>query len=75
MTMNTKQNVEPTPAKRAYSIPEVCRTASIGRTRLYSEISEGRLRAVKVGRRTLIRAEDLDAWLRSLGNSPQGGAP
>ena len=67
-------SVEPALPKRAYSIPEVCRTASIGRTRLYSEISEGRLKAVKVGRRTLIRAEDLDTWLRSLGNSPRGGA-
>ncbi len=59
-------SVEPALPKRAYSIPEVCRTASIGRTRLYSEISEGRLRAVKVGRRTLVRAADLDAWLDSL---------
>ncbi len=72
--MKTQNNASPVLSKRAYSIPEVCRTASIGRTRLYSEIGEGRLRAVKVGRRTLIRAEDLDAWLRSLGNSPQGGA-
>ncbi len=73
--MIDEPNIEPALPKRAYSIPEVCRTASIGRTRLYSEIAEGRLRAVKVGRRTLIRVEDLDAWLRSLGNSPQGGAP
>ena len=73
--MIDEPNIEPALPKRAYSIPEVCRTASIGRTRLYSEISEGRLRAVKVGRRTLIRTEDLDTWLRSLGNSLQGGAP
>ena len=72
--MANQTNVEPTPTKLAYSIPEVCRTASIGRTRLYTEIKEGRLLAVKVGRRTLIRAEDMDAWLGSLGASLQGGA-
>ncbi len=71
--MIDQPNVEPTPAKRAYSIPEVCEQASIGRTRLYTEIKEGRLRVVKVGRRTLIRAEDMDAWLGSLGANPQGG--
>ena len=70
--MINEPNVEPTLPKLAYTILDVCRTASIGRTRLYSEISEGRLRAVKVGRRTLIRAEDLDTWLRSLGGNPQG---
>ncbi len=73
--MKTQNNASPALPKRAYSIPEVCEQASIGRTRLYSEISNGRLRTVKCGRRTLIRAEDMDAWLRSLGNSPQGGAP
>ena len=73
--MKTQNNASPTQPKLAYTILDVCRTASIGRTRLYSEISEGRLRAVKVGRRTLIRTEDLEAWLRSLGNSLQGGAP
>ena len=67
-------NAEATLAKRAYSISEVCRIASIGRTCLYGEISGGRLRIVKVGSRTLIRAEDLDAWLGGLGVSSQGGA-
>ena len=64
--MNTKQNVEPTLAKRGYSISEACQRVGIGRTRLYGEIKEGRLRVRKCGRRTIIRVEDLDAWLDSL---------
>ena len=64
--MNTKQNVEPTPARRAFSIPEACQRVGIGRTRLYGEIKEGRLRVRKCGRRSIIRAEDLDEWLDSL---------
>ncbi len=64
--MTTLQNVEPSLAKRAYSISEACQRVGIGRTRLYGEIKEGRLRVRKCGRRTIIRVEDLDAWLDSL---------
>ena len=64
--MTNQPYVEPAPAKRAFSIPEVCQISSIGRTRLYGEIKEGRLRAVKCGRRTLIRAADLNDWLANL---------
>ena len=39
----------------AYSIVEVMRLADVSRSKLYSEIGEGRLRAVKRGRRTFIR--------------------
>ena len=73
--MINEPNVEPTLPRRAYSIPEVCQLVGIGRTSVFGEIKEKRLRAVKCGRRTLIRTEDLDAWLRSLENSLQGGAP
>lgn len=43
----------------AYSIADACRVSSLGRTRLYSLISEGRLEARKVGKRTLIPAASL----------------
>lgn len=46
----------------AYSIKEASRVSSLGRTRLYQLIGEGRLEARKVGKRTLIPA----ASLRSL---------
>jgi excisionase family DNA binding protein len=38
----------------------------IGRTKAYQEINEGRLRAVKCGKLTLILPEDYDQWLKSL---------
>jgi hypothetical protein len=40
--------------------------SNLGRTKLYQEIKEARLRTVKVGRRTLILVEDLRLWLDSL---------
>jgi excisionase family DNA binding protein len=49
--------------KVAYTIAEVCAMASIGRTTVYQSIKEGQLRAIKLGRRTLILAEDLRKWL------------
>lgn len=50
----------------AYSIPEACAAASIGRSALYEEIKSGRLRAVKSGRRTLITADSLRSWVENL---------
>jgi len=52
--------------KKAYSISELSNVVSLGRTKLYEEIKEGRLKTRKVGRRTLITAQDADAWLNSL---------
>ena len=51
---------------RAFSINEFCRRYGIGRTNAYEEIAAGRLRAVKVGRRTLITLEAAEAWLAAL---------
>jgi excisionase family DNA binding protein len=50
----------------ALSISEACRAARIGRTTLYSAISEGELPARKIGRRTVVLADDLRRWLESL---------
>jgi excisionase family DNA binding protein len=52
--------------KRAYSIGEFCRLYELGRTKTYQEINAGRLKAVKIGSKTLIRADDAEAWLASL---------
>ena len=51
-------------AKLAYSIPEACAATSLGRTSIYAHISAGRLRAVRVGGRTVIPADSLYALLQ-----------
>ena len=42
-----------------HSINAVCGALSMGRTWLYEEISAGRIKAVKLGRRTLISDAEL----------------
>jgi excisionase family DNA binding protein len=49
--------------KIGYSIREACQASSLGRTTLYSHIAAGRLRAVRVGGRTIIPAEALHALI------------
>lgn len=56
-----------TTAKAAFSIAEFCLLVSLGRSRVFEEIRENRLHIVKVGRRTLIPAAEVTAWLERLG--------
>ena len=50
----------------AYTISEACLSGRIGRTTLYGAIRAGDLRAVKLGRRTLILVVDLQRWISTL---------
>lgn len=52
--------------KRMYDMKSFCTEHSVSRTYAYAEIARGRLKAIKLGARTLIRAEDAEAWLNSL---------
>ena len=52
--------------KPAYRIAEFCQAFGVGKTKVFDEIKEGRLKVRKAGRMTLIRAEDAKAWLDSL---------
>jgi excisionase family DNA binding protein len=52
--------------KRAFSIREFCQLYELGRTKAYQEINAGRLKSVKVGSKTIIRADDAEEWLASL---------
>lgn len=52
--------------QRAYSIVEFCAAYNLSRSLAYLEVGAGRLRVRKVGRRTLIAAEDAENWFASL---------
>lgn len=52
--------------KLAYSPEEACRMLSIGRTVLFDLLRRGDITSVKVGRRRLIPAASLDAYLARL---------
>jgi excisionase family DNA binding protein len=50
----------------AYSVDELAEEADVGRSKIYEELRSGRLRAKKLGRRTLITAEAADEWFAQL---------
>jgi excisionase family DNA binding protein len=52
--------------QRALSIDEFTARYGLGRTMTYAEINSGRLRARKVGKRTLISVDDAEDWLLRL---------
>ena len=56
----------PSPPTGTLSISGFCGAYNIGRTTVYEEIKAGRLRAVKVGNRTLIRRCDAEGWADAL---------
>lgn len=57
------QSTEYHPPKLAYSIKEVCRSSSLGRSTIYGHIASGKLQARRIGGRTVIPAESLHAFL------------
>ena len=58
-----------------FTVADLGEATGLGRTTLYSEMKQGRLRAHKCGRRTLFRAADVEAWLGTLPEmSPRAAA-
>ena len=53
-------------ARTAFSIAEVMAQSGLGRDSIYKSIREGRLKAKKFGRRTIVLASDLQAFLEAL---------
>jgi excisionase family DNA binding protein len=67
MSKRDRDNRSQAPAYRlAHSISDVTNITGVGRSFIYEEIKEGRLRIRKAGRRSLIFDSDLKAWLASL---------
>ncbi|PTR05294.1 MULTISPECIES: helix-turn-helix domain-containing protein [unclassified Novosphingobium] len=54
---------ESQPAKVGYSIREACQATSLSKSTIYNHIAAGRLRAVRVGGRTIVPATALHALL------------
>ena len=52
--------------KLAFSPGEAAAAAGIGRTYLFEEIRNRRLVVRKAGRRTIIEADELQRWIKSL---------
>jgi excisionase family DNA binding protein len=50
----------------AITVDGFCHRFSIGRTTFYAEVKAGRIRPVKVGRKTLIPEAEVERWLASL---------
>jgi excisionase family DNA binding protein len=60
-----QQNYESV-SREALSISEVCNATNLGRTKVYEAIAQGRLKARKYGKRTIILTDDLRAFLTAL---------
>lgn len=49
-----------------HTIPQACRRLALGRSKLYELMDAGRLRPVKVGRRTLLPERELQRFADEL---------
>jgi excisionase family DNA binding protein len=63
---DTDARPEAQPDRLAYSVDAFAELVGIGRTKVYAEIRDGRLRAKKLGTRTLIPGSAAHAYLDSL---------
>lgn len=57
------QPVKNNTPKVGYSIREACQASSLSKSSVYNHIAAGRLRAVRVGGRTIIPAASLHALI------------
>ena len=58
--------MEATPQPLGYTVAQAVKATGIGRTTIYADLKSGRLAARKRGKRTIILADDLRAYLASL---------
>jgi excisionase family DNA binding protein len=53
-------------SREAYAVSEFCDRYGICRQTFYEEVRRGRLRALKLGKRTLVLRRDAENWEQSL---------
>ena len=58
----------------AIAIPQACERIGLSRSTLYELLNQRQIPSIKVGRRRLVRIEDLDRWLASLPSAPPSQA-
>lgn len=61
--MNGKLNVEPRTAQSLLNIKDVQESSKLSRSSVYKEISEGRIKPVKVGKALRFVASEIDQWI------------
>jgi excisionase family DNA binding protein len=54
-------------APMAYRVPDACHLLSISRSHLYDLVSEGQVRLVKIGNRSLVPASEIARLVRAEG--------
>jgi excisionase family DNA binding protein len=52
--------------REAFAVREFCDRYGICRDTFYSEVKRGRLRALKLGKKTLVLKSDAESWAKSL---------
>jgi hypothetical protein len=52
--------------KEAFAVREFCDRYGICRATFYAEVKRGRLRALKLGQKTIILKADAESWAKSL---------
>lgn len=63
MPITTSTNTSPQSYPLAVAPADAARMLSIGKTRLYEMIGNKDIPVIKIGRRTLIRVRDIEAFL------------
>lgn len=61
-----RKAAKPLPARLGYSIEEFAELTGVGRSSVYKALRSGCLTARKVGKRTIIAAEDAEKWFARL---------
>ena len=71
--MPPDDNIRALDQPRILLTPEdVSKRTNLSRSTVYNEISSGRLRAIRVGARRMLRPEDVEAWVDALPQHPTG---
>jgi excisionase family DNA binding protein len=61
-------------AQLCHSIPEAARLLGVGRRSVYRQISQGNLPVIKLGRRTLVAASALHAFIEAASQPTKAAA-